>query len=69
MNKNLNIAIGAFIVLLIAVASSYITYIVDDHFDYVTELEQKVLECEGDKAQLEQHNLGLLTQVNVPALK
>lgn len=67
MNKlTLNIVIGAAIALMVAITSSYLTYIVVEHFNYIEELEKKVLECEGDKAELEQHNLGLLSQVSEP---
>ena len=70
MNKlTINVVIGVAIALMIAGASSYLTYVVDDHFDYVRQLEEDLNVCEGDKADLEQHNLGLLNQVNEPSSK
>lgn len=55
--------------ILTAVLTSVITYVVDDHFDYVVKLEEKVIECDGENVELEQENLNLKSSLVEPPLK
>ena len=67
MNKVVvNVIAGAIIALVIATGSSYVTFLVVNHFNYVDELEKKVLELDGDNEQLTQEVLGLKSTLVEP---
>jgi len=70
MNKTkVNAVILGLIALLIAGLSSVATYVVDDHFDYVKKLEDKVTSCDGDNVELNQEVLDLKSSLVVPPSK
>jgi len=60
---------GAILAIAIAASSSYITYLVDDHFDYVATLERKVTELNHKNELCTQENLGLKSTFVEPRSK
>ena len=59
MSKTKIVMIGGIVLLM--TATGFVTYVVENHFDYVRGLEEKVKILDGENTDLEGENLGLKT--------